>query len=197
MNMNKALQNIYKAISGKSTSKVNISKLLVDIHYALSGKYPTVKNNWAKIIDSMAENWPGTYTLLGYDEFEVSTDSTSEISVGSISAGEDLISKDKIIFVKIYDKAGKRNGHFYMSSAWMQTPTPIESSRGTFGRNGVYLTSTTVASFTTKNGVYASDVSANGDVSIKAKYSASTGTIDGTFAVEVYAIDWPNNESPF
>lgn len=59
MNMNKALQHLYKAVSGNDTSKVNISKLLVDIHYAMTGVECAVKNNWAKIIDSIATNWSG------------------------------------------------------------------------------------------------------------------------------------------
>lgn len=60
MNMNKALQHLYKAISGQDTTKVNISKLLVDIHYAITGVESPVKNNWSKIINSMAENWPSS-----------------------------------------------------------------------------------------------------------------------------------------
>lgn len=59
MNMNKALQHLYKAVSGEDTTKRNISKLLVDIHTALTGEAPENKNNHAKIIDSMAENWSG------------------------------------------------------------------------------------------------------------------------------------------
>lgn len=58
MNMNKALQNLYHAVSNQTTTKVNISKLLVDIHYAITGKESPVKNNWSRIIDSMATNWP-------------------------------------------------------------------------------------------------------------------------------------------
>ena len=58
MNMNKALQNLYKAVSGEETKKVNISKLLVDIHYAITGVESENKNNWSRIIDSMATNWP-------------------------------------------------------------------------------------------------------------------------------------------
>lgn len=58
MNMNHALQNLYKAVSGSATGKVNISKLLCDIHYAITGVESPVKNNWSRIIDSMATNWP-------------------------------------------------------------------------------------------------------------------------------------------
>ena len=58
MNMNKALQNLYHAVSNETTTKVNISKLLVDIHYAITGKESENKNNWSKIVNSMADNWP-------------------------------------------------------------------------------------------------------------------------------------------
>ena len=58
MNMNKALQNLYHAVSDETTTKVNISKLLVDIHYAITGKESENKNNWSKIVNSMADNWP-------------------------------------------------------------------------------------------------------------------------------------------
>lgn len=58
MNMKKALQNLYHAVSNETTTKVNISKLLVDIHYAITGKESENKNNWSKIVNSMADNWP-------------------------------------------------------------------------------------------------------------------------------------------
>ena len=61
MNINKALRNLYHAVSGETTNKTNISKLLVDIHYAITGEESTNKNNWSKIIDSMATNWPETW----------------------------------------------------------------------------------------------------------------------------------------
>lgn len=58
MNMITALQNLYKAVSGEDNHKRNISKLLCDIHYAITGGESPVKNNWSRIIDSMATNWP-------------------------------------------------------------------------------------------------------------------------------------------
>lgn len=76
MNMNKALQNLYHAVSGSTTTKVNISKLLVDIHYAITGKESAVKNNWSRIIDSMATNWPEGGGGGGSSDF-----STAEVTV--------------------------------------------------------------------------------------------------------------------
>ena len=60
MNMQKALRKLYKAISGEDNYKVNISKLLIDIHYALTGKTPVNKNNHARIVSELADNWTGS-----------------------------------------------------------------------------------------------------------------------------------------
>lgn len=58
MNMKTALRNLYKAITGEDNTKNNYSKLLVDIHEAITGVEPENKNNHAKIINELAENWP-------------------------------------------------------------------------------------------------------------------------------------------
>ena len=59
MNMKTALRKLYKAASGgEDNYKNNISKLLVDIHYAITGKECDNKNNHAKIISELADNWP-------------------------------------------------------------------------------------------------------------------------------------------
>lgn len=60
MNMKTALRKLYKAITGEDNYKTNYSKLLVDIHKALTDKYPTNKNNHAKIISELADNWTGS-----------------------------------------------------------------------------------------------------------------------------------------
>lgn len=59
MNMKTALRKLYKAISGEDNYKVNTSKLLVDIHKALTNKEPVNKNNHARIISELADNWTG------------------------------------------------------------------------------------------------------------------------------------------
>ena len=58
MNMNKALQDLYYAVSGSTTTKRNITKLLLDIHYAITGKESDNKNNHSRIVESLAQNWP-------------------------------------------------------------------------------------------------------------------------------------------
>lgn len=102
MNMNKALQNLYHAVSGETTTKVNISKLLVDIHYAITGKESENKNNWSKIVNSMADNWPegggGSWTVL--TEESVTTADQGGFYAGSFAYvfTEESPSKMKITF---------------------------------------------------------------------------------------------------
>ena len=89
MNMNKALQHLYKAISGNDTSKVNISKLLCDIHYAATGVECAVKNNWARIIDSLATNWTGGGG--GSSDFSTATVSVigGDVGIGGATIEDD------------------------------------------------------------------------------------------------------------
>lgn len=81
MNMNKALQDLYYAVSGSTTNKRNITKLLLDIHYAITGKESENKNNHARIIDSLADNWPSGGGGGGSSDF-----STAEVTF--IASGE-------------------------------------------------------------------------------------------------------------
>ena len=37
----------------------------------------------------------------------------------------------------------------------------------------------------------------DGTITLKVKYNATYGTIDGTYHVEVYTLEWPDNVSPF
>ncbi len=143
--------------------------------------------------------------LLASREFDVNTSSTSESSVGTVPISKGLWTKDFIIYVKIRDKAGKRNGYFRGSDAFVinnyaangtsSNPTPVKVCDGydaggkfvqTTSGYGVYLSS--VAKSTNSDG---------GSLLIKARYSSSYGTINGTFLVEVYALSWPNNDGMF
>lgn len=158
------------------------------------------------MFDTLAGGAGSSYKLLASEEFSVNTSSTSESSVGTITVNGGW-TKDAIIYVKIRDKAGKRNGYFLWSDCFVVNyyaangqatgVTPVKSCIGV-DANGKFVQSTS------NYGVYLSTYSKNtgaGDggatAIIKAKYSSSYGTINGTFVVEVYALDWPDKVSPF
>ena len=142
--------------------------------------------------------------LLASEEFAVNTSSTSESSVGTVTV-PDGWSKDFIIYVKVRDKAGKRNGYFlgsdnfaincYAANGTTSNPTPVRICDGV-DAGGKFMQSTSVY------GVYLSAYSKvsgknDGTATIKAKYNSTYGTINGTFVVEVYALSWPHNDSMF
>lgn len=146
----------------------------------------------------------GSYKLLASKEFTVSTSSSQESSVGTVTVDGGWTS-DAIIYVKVRDKAGKRNGYFRGSDGFVinyyaanGTTSSPNATRLVTGVNS----GGTFAQSTSSYGVYLSSYSkGTGDgvatATIKAKYSSSYGTINGTFLVEVYALSWPNDDSPF
>ena len=141
-----------------------------------------------------------SYTLLGSEEFEVSTTSTSETDVDTLNVPGSY-TKDFIIYVKVRDKAGKRNGYwtgidqFFINN---YAANGAQSAITTYGKITSCVSSYGFFNNTGQAyGVYGYSISSAGDISIRAKYSSSYGTIDGTYVVEVYALKWPNDDSPF
>lgn len=135
------------------------------------------------------------WTLIGSDEFEVSTTSTSQINVGTIDCDLSTVTKDDYIIVHIRDKAGKRNTYFYGTDALY-----VRMSSGAYSLSysgGIVIEKysdtgiLSTGAFQTY-GIYVSEISAAGVATVKAKYSSSYSyTIDGTYKVEVYKLTPP------
>lgn len=149
-----------------------------------------------------------SYTLLATQEFAVSTTSTSAASVGYVNAGTDAYTSRKILYVRIRDKAGLRSGYFYGSDSFFinsnaangKTATYTNAGRIILLHNGNDHNYWDAFAFgtTTGYGVYANNVSSAGRINIRSRYNAnSSKTIDGTYVVEVYLLDWPDGISPF
>lgn len=155
------------------------------------------------MFDTLSGGAGSSYKLLKSAEFTVNTSSTSEIFVGTITVNGGW-TKDVIIYVKVRDKAGKRNGYFrgsdcfvnnfYAANGVTSGPTPVRICDGV-DADGKFVQSTS------NYGVYLSSYSnSTGDVAtatIRAKYNSTYGTINGTYVVEVYALSWPKDDSPF
>lgn len=139
------------------------------------------------------------YTLLASKEYEVSTTSTSETAVDTLNAPGSY-TKDFIIYVKVRDKAGKRNGYWTGNDQYFinyYAANGITSSITVSGKVTTGIPSSTFSSSATNSGVYALSIASNGDIAIKSKYNSSYGSVDGTYVVEVYALKWPKDDSPF
>lgn len=146
-----------------------------------------------------------SYTLLAKEEFEVSGTSTSKTAVGTISA-PGCWTSDKIIYVRVRDKAGKRNGYLLGTDIYFFNNFPARGFTSAFAAiAGAYTAykSTGVLSSNTGTvssvyGVYANSISPNDIINIVYKYNSEfSQKIDGTYVVEVYALDWPDGVSPF
>lgn len=139
--------------------------------------------------DGGSSNW----TLLGTQEYTVNTTSTGSTTVGTFTVSG--ISASKYIFVRIRDKAGKRNGYLYGTdsigilydtAAQTQTVVTHVDSEGTYIGYG------------NKYGLFPYSIHSDGQITINSRYSSSnTGTINGTYVVEVYALEPPTDEPIF
>lgn len=139
------------------------------------------------------------YTLLAWCDFSINTTSSTAASVGTISLGVSAYTSDKIIYVKIRDKAGPRNGYFVGSDTYFYNQYPINGVSTTMSNairvihrkksNGSYDKS--MLGSTEGYGVYAYSLSSEGVLMIYRRYnSTSSLTINGTYRVWVYTLDY-------
>ena len=106
-----------------------------------------------------------------------------------------------MIYVRIRDKAGPRNDYYFGSDGFL--PYRQGMNETYWGRFG-YRTVNNITEKINNNadlsyGVYPSGWIYDGTLKISARTSSNniTKTIDGTFSIEVYALDWPGGVSPF
>lgn len=149
------------------------------------------------MFDTLAGGAGSSYKLLKSAEFTVNTSSTSETDVGTVAAGSAAYTSDKIIYVRVRDKAGHRNGYWYGNDAWLLNSSPAKGSTLNATAFAVLGISQADAAVSSKYGVYPTVMASDGTITIKAKYNSTYGTINGTYVVEVYALDWPDKVSPF
>lgn len=143
------------------------------------------------------------YTKLGEGEVTVNTSSTAATEQLTIDCGEEAYTKDRMIYVRIRDKAGVRNGYFYGTDNFFfntrkangETYDCDQCARIIFRRTNYG----TFSAYTSNPyGIYGYSISSSGVVKIYSKYSSSYSlTINGTYKVEVYALDYPDGISPF
>lgn len=209
----------YTAPAGKAYSPVTVS---VPNSYAAGDEGKVVSNGAlvaqgsdsvtqngtvdTTLINSLLVNVSGSsgygYTKLAEQDFTVNTSSTSETSVGTISCGSEAYTSDKMLYVRVRDKAGRRNGYLYGGDYIVANPNPADGNNTSFSTCAAVLISVngsghSIVGQSSKMGVYAKTIATNGDISICAKYNGSYGAINGTYHVEVYLLDWPDGVSPF
>lgn len=142
-----------------------------------------------------------SYTLIASSEQTVATTQTYQGSVVKINF-TNAISLKKWYLVRIRDKAGKRAGYFYGTDTMF---APYPGTASSTNNNAVRLTyhvneNSEISAFVGTSssyvyGVYPTGID-SGYINIYKKYNSSFGTIDGTFAIEIYELDDPSGATP-
>lgn len=136
------------------------------------------------------------WTHIAGKEFDVNTTSTSAASVGTISCGTVIADKTKIIYVRVRDKAGKRAGYHAGTDAFFMNYNKANGSTSAFAVPAVlcyrYTSSSAWAGTAGQYGVYGYSISNSGVVTIRRRYNSNYSlTINGTFAVDVFTLEYP------
>lgn len=146
------------------------------------------------------------WKLLKTAEYTVNTEQTSAAIVGKLSKIVGLNDKDKIIYVRIRDKAGKRPGYFFGSDCFFIN---WKVANGDTAADLIYA-GRIIHSYTSEGkwyqfvgatsdgyGVYAYSISGK-VLKIYRRYNSNYSLkIDGTYTVEVYSLNYPDGISPY
>ena len=137
----------------------------------------------------------GWTKIVSTTELTVNTTSTSAASAGTIALGSAYYTKDKIIYVRIRDKSGKRNGYFYGSDTYFMNYWDANGATSTLSVVAQCLyryNNNALAATAGAYGVYGYSINSSGTLTIRRRYnSTNTLTINSTYTVDVYAIDPP------
>ena len=171
---------------------------------AITGKgVPTSSSDsFATMAANIALIGGSSYTKIASVDYTVSTTATTGQSIGTIALGSTYWTANKIIYVRIRDKAGARDGYFVGSDVWFFNHMAANGTTGTnstkLGGN-FYYSSGAYGVSTIPYGVYGYSINNSGDLAIYARYSSGASkTIDGTYNVTVYTLDYaPDQGNPF
>ena len=145
-----------------------------------------------------------SWTLLNSAEVTTSYSSTTAQLLTTYYLSSDVGDPTKIIYVRIRDKAGRRNSHFYGCDAFIEFRSSNANTIGTIaqfihstnsnGANVVYVLATSTAS--TGYGVYTKEVAIL-STSVRVQLYEVTNaqyapSIDGTYTVDIYQLTSPD-----
>lgn len=157
-----------------------------------------VRRTMMGVIAGMAGS---SYKKIHTEEVAITATNTTAENAATLHIPATAYSSDKIVYVKVRDKVGKRNGYFYGCDTYIFNPFPAN------GATSVTATAPNVAYTYTgdkygttfaQQGIFAYSLNKDGELIIRKRYSSTyTGTIDSTYVIDVYLLEWPNDESPF
>ena len=138
----------------------------------------------------------GGWTKIGSTtQLTVNTTSTTAASAGTIAIGSAYFTKNYIIWVKVRDNSGKRNGYFYGSDAFFMNYQNANGVTTTLSVPAVVCyryNSDAYAATTGQYGVYGYSINSSGTLTIRRRYHSSYSlTINSKYDIDVYYITPP------
>lgn len=161
--------------------------------------------NGVKVVGTNQGGGGGSWTLLASTTVLAQKSSAGVSDLKTINIGEKWVSTAHyLIYVRVRDTAGVRRGYFWGSDSFYWNPAKANnpSTTGTIGGvstcvlvryndSGKY--SSTGVYGSGKYGVFVGTITQDGVATISVQYNSSTtGTIDGTYSVEIYFLDYPD-----
>ena len=160
-------------------------------------------DGYSQVTVNVSGGGGSSYTLLASQDFVVNTVSTSDVDVGTINLGASAWTSDKILYIKVRDKAGQRASHYIGSDIYTfnyYAARGVSSTLSTFMGCMHHTNSSNQMNIVSSStyGIKVTGLSTSGTLTLKTRYSSSYGTIDGTFNVSVYLLDYaPNQGNPY
>lgn len=123
--------------------------------------------------------------------------SASAVTAGSKTYGSSIYTKEKIIWVRIRDKAGKRAGYFAGCDTFFINTNKANGSTSSYTTAGRFIHryssggawGQAVGSY----GIYGYSISSGGNLVLRKCYNANYSLkIEGTYLIDVFTLDYPN-----
>lgn len=199
--------------SGNITIKINGEVVVNNNTNKLTYNYTLPDNDINIDLDSagnyslveITTSTGSSYTPISVGTIEVTANvtSTTAVEVTRSTIDTSALSSSKMIYVKIRDKAGKRNGYFWGTDTfflmWRSSDgtTYYNPAKQTYRINSSGGTVAYTPSSSNQYGIYIQNIGGDGTVVVYGRYNSSyTLTIDGTYSVDIYMLEWPDNISP-
>lgn len=134
--------------------------------------------------------------------YNVSTTSTSASSVLTINCGSSVFDKDVIVYVRIRDQYAGRRGYFAGSDNFFINYQNANESTSTLSYGGRFIHRRAadgkweqyIPPTSSGYGVYAASINSSGVINIYKRYHSTYSlTVDGTFIIDVYTLEYPDN----
>lgn len=190
-----------ETLTGKLTNVKSLEKYTGDYNITPTTSEITLATKSKEMLDDVKIGAiaPPAWEKLAEKNYDVSNIPISETLLDSINCGEESYTKDKIIYVRIRDNAGKRNEYFYGSDCFFINTNKANNTTTQFnlGLKGIMYYSTNNGGYRINingqgYGIYASSITSEGYVNISVRYSSTYArNVDGNYNVSIYALNLP------